>query len=106
MSEHVFRIDSFAVPDEALDTFRRNADKTLSLLRQQPGFVRDQVFERVSGPGRFNIVTVVEWMNAEAQAPAAAQVQALHRALGFDGQAFTQQHGIDESKASYVARSV
>lgn len=106
MSEHIFRIDSFAVPDEALATFRSTTDRTLALLRQQPGFVRDQVFERVSGPGRFNIVTIVEWSDAAAQAPAAAKVQALHRTLGFDGQAFTREHGIDDSKASYVIRPI
>lgn len=101
MTNPVFRIDSFAVPAAAMADFQAQVSQTLAVLRTQPGFVRDQAFERISGPGRFNIVTMVEWQDEASQAPAIAAVQALHRQLGIDPTTHSRL-GIEDSKANYV----
>lgn len=99
----VFRIDSFQVPSAALPQFRSAAQRSLAVLRSQPGFVRDQWFERIEGTGRFNIVTLVEWQDASFLPVAGAAVRASHEGAGFDPEAFAIQHGIDQSKAVYSA---
>jgi heme-degrading monooxygenase HmoA len=56
----VYRIDKFVVPDEARDEFWTNVRRVHSVLRSQPGFLDDVLVEKHSGPGRFNVVTLVK----------------------------------------------
>jgi heme-degrading monooxygenase HmoA len=101
----LYRIDTFNLPDAARAEFERRARETIALLRQQPGFIRADWFEKVSGDGSVNVVTMAEWQD-EASIKAAAQVvRAMHAANGFDAAAFTRLHGIVESKAVYRSRS-
>lgn len=100
----LYRIDSFNLPDAARPQFERRAKETLALLRRQPGFVRDQWFEKVSGEGSFNIVTMVEWEDDTDIQTVAQAVRAMHAENGFDPAAFTRLYGIVESKALYKLR--
>ena len=59
----VFRVDKFVVPAEAREEILRKVRATHELLRVQQGFVQDFVLEQFSGPGEFNLVTIVEWEN-------------------------------------------
>jgi heme-degrading monooxygenase HmoA len=100
----LYRIDSFNLPEAARPEFERRAKQTLALLRQQPGFVRDLWFEKVSGDGSVNVVTMAEWQDEASIRSAGQAVRAMQAATGFDAAAFTRSQGIVESKAVYKLR--
>ena len=82
----VYRVDKFVVPAAAREEFLRRVEETHQLLRRQPGFIRDAILEQVSGPGRFNIVTIAEWESQEAIEAARTVGSKAHVERGFDPQ--------------------
>jgi heme-degrading monooxygenase HmoA len=80
--QHLFRIDKFKVPAAARNEFLDRVRSTHQLLRTQPGFVRDGVYEQTEGPGSFNFVTLVEWENSETLEVAKKTVAAKHLSRG------------------------
>ncbi|TIT70125.1 MAG: antibiotic biosynthesis monooxygenase, partial [Mesorhizobium sp.] len=62
----VFRVDKFVVPAAAREEILSKVRTTHELLRQQQGFVQDFLLEQFSGPGEFNLVTIVEWESQAA----------------------------------------
>lgn len=101
----VYRVDKFAVPEKAREEFWGHVGRTHALLRTQPGFLDDALLEQVSGPGRFDAVTIVRWASADAMPAARDAVHAAHRAEGFDPAAFFARAGIEADVANYVERS-
>ena len=106
MPDSLYRIDTFTVPGGAREAFLAASTRTIALLRTRPGFVRDRWFEKVSGAGRVDVVTMVEWADADSLRDAVEAVRALHAEHGFDAEAFAAVHGIVGSKAVYAARPV
>ena len=41
MSERVYRVDKFVVPNDAREEFLQKARQTHALLKAQPGFLQD-----------------------------------------------------------------
>lgn len=99
----IYRVDKFAVPDSARGALMARIEMTHALLRQQPGFRRDLVLEQISGPGEFNVVTMVEWDGPDAIVAARAAVTAMHRGDGFDPQVMFARLGIRADLANYRA---
>ncbi|RVC06719.1 antibiotic biosynthesis monooxygenase, partial [Mesorhizobium sp. M7A.F.Ca.CA.002.15.2.1] len=62
----VFRVDKFVVPAGAREEILAKVRTTHELLRLQHGFVQDFLLEQFSGPGEFNLVTIVEWESQAA----------------------------------------
>jgi len=90
----LYRVDKFIVPEAALPEFMQRVEETQTVLRQQPGFVRSVILQQCDGPGRFNIVTFVEWESGAVLAEVREKVAAFHRERGFDPQAYCALHGI------------
>ena len=99
----LYRIDLFDIPDAARGAFAERAAATQAVLRRQAGLVGEKGFERVGGPGRFNIATLAAWENAAALEAAAKAVAEMHAATGFDRQTFVAQHGIAAEIATFRA---
>ncbi|MCX5495203.1 antibiotic biosynthesis monooxygenase [Kaistia dalseonensis] len=97
----LYRVDKFVVPAGLRDAFIERIEQTHAVLRQQEGFVRDYILEQESGPGEFNIVTLVEWASADAIGKVTAAVLKRHAEIGFDRQAFLAQPGVKADIASY-----
>ncbi len=100
-SRRIYRVDKFAVPQAARLEFLAKVRETHAMLAVLPGFVRDFVLEQVSGPGEFNVVTLVEWENAEAFEEAKAAIWARHARMGFDPHATFQRLGIRADLGNY-----
>jgi heme-degrading monooxygenase HmoA len=100
---HIYRIDKFVVPAAARQEFLAKVRSTHQLLKAQPGFVRDVVLEQVEGPGRFNVVTMVEWQSQSAMDAAKAAVTAAHAKSGFNPQELLARLGIEADIANYTA---
>ena len=101
----LYRIDTFSLPEAARPEFELRSSQTIALLRKQPGFVRDHWFEKVSGNGSVDMITMVEWEDAASIDSAGQAARAMHAANGFDAAVFVRQHSIIESKAVYRSRS-
>ena len=95
------RIDKFVVPQTARAEFLQKVRATHEILRRQPGFIRDALLEQVSGPGRFNIVTVAEWESQAAIDAARAVVMKAHAESGFSPQEMMARLGIEADIADY-----
>lgn len=93
-STSLFRVDKFAVPAASLGAFLARVHNIDRLLAGQPGCIQNLVLTQTEATGEFNIVTIVEWANAEAMARAKAAVQAHYASEGFDPPAFMQSLGV------------
>lgn len=93
-SAPVFRIDKFVVPTDALSAFIEQVQRTQQTLGVLPGCRQNLVMTQTGGPGEFNVVTLVEWVNTQAIAAATAAMQKKYAEEGFDPSAFMQTLGV------------
>ncbi|MCX5578016.1 antibiotic biosynthesis monooxygenase [Kaistia terrae] len=101
-SSPLYRVDRFIVPANGRDEFLARVHDTHAVLRQQDGFLQDMILEQQSGPGAFNIVTVVEWANAEVVGRVSEAVAKRHAEIGFDRHEMIARLGITADIASYA----
>ena len=101
MTASIYRIDKFAVPDDAKEEFLARVRETHGILKDCPGFVDESVFEQVSGSGTFNVVTIVEWAGRDAAENAVHAVKAARAEQGFDPAAFMSKLGISPDMGFY-----
>jgi hypothetical protein len=97
----VFRVDKFLVPEAARDTFLAQVGETHAFLGAQPGCLRNLVLEKDSGPGRFNVVTFVEWESDTAFENAKAAMASRRETTGFDPAALIARLGVETDLAAY-----
>ena len=97
----VFRVDKFVVPAQARDEILARVFQTHELLRRQDGFVRDYLLEQFSGPGEFNLVTMVEWESQEAVDKVVPIVKAAQERIAFSPQETLQRLGVKADIANY-----
>jgi heme-degrading monooxygenase HmoA len=97
----IYRVDKFVVPEATREEFLQRVFETHDILRRQPGFLRDAILEQISGPGRFNIVTIVEWESQAAIDSARAAVEAARAASGFNAKETMARLGIEPDMANY-----
>lgn len=100
-SAPVFRIDKFVVPAETLAAFIAQMQRVQQTLRTLPGCLRAHVLNQTGGAGEFNVVTLVEWANAEAVAAAAVSVKKKFADEGFDPVAFTKNASVRSDLGFY-----
>ncbi len=98
----LFRIDKFDVPATSREAFIEKLTASHAALDQAAGRRRNYVLEKVSGPGRYNIVTFVEWESEAAYEAARAAARARQEASGFDPQSFLQQLNVSADLANYI----
>ena len=98
----LFRIDKFDVPATSREALIEKLKASHAALDQAAGRRQNYVLEKVSGPGRYNIVTFVEWESEAAYEAARAAARARQEASGFDPQSFFQQLNVSADLANYV----
>lgn len=101
MSQRIYRVDKFAVPGNAREEFIGRVQAAHKVLRTIPGFLQDFVFEQFEGPGKFNVVTIVEWDGAESMEKAKAAIAARYKEMNFNPQEFLERSGIKADIGSY-----
>jgi hypothetical protein len=97
----VFRVDKFVVPAAAREEILAKVRMTHELLRRQQGFVQDFLLEQFSGPGEFNLVTIVEWEGQAAVDKVVPIVKAEHARIGFNPQETITRLGVRADIANY-----
>ena len=101
----LFRIDKFVVPIASLGEFAALVGRTHEILQRQDGFVRDLVLEQISGPGEFNIVTLVEWADDRTYQAAVGAIARFHEEIGFDRRATVNRLGVRADLGLYRENS-
>ncbi|MBB6408048.1 antibiotic biosynthesis monooxygenase [Mesorhizobium sangaii] len=97
----VFRVDKFVVPAAAREEILSKVRATHEVLRRQDGFVQDFLLEQFSGPGEFNLVTIVEWESQAAVDRVVPIVKAEHARAGFNPQETIARLGVRADIANY-----
>jgi hypothetical protein len=99
----IYRVDKFIVPAAGREEFLARVRPTHELLGTMAGCLQNLVLEHVSGPGEFNIVTIVEWDGPAALENARTAIQALHEQQSLKPQEMFVRLGIKADMASYSA---
>ncbi len=97
----IFRVDKFSVPPSARGPFIAKIRETHALLDGVDGCLQNLVLEQVSGPGEYNMVTIVEWRDAAAFEQAKLAAQMRHEASGFDPGTMLKELGIEADLGNY-----
>ncbi|ABE43323.1 antibiotic biosynthesis monooxygenase [Polaromonas sp. JS666] len=100
-SAPVFRVDKFQVPAESLTPFIDQIQHVQRTLGTLPGCRQKHVLTQTGGPSEFNVVTIVEWANAQALAAAQAVVQKQLAEEGFDLASFRQKLNVRGDSGFY-----
>ncbi len=100
-SSSVYRVDKFVVPAAAREEFMARVAMIKGMLETMPGCRQNLVLEQVSGPGAFNVVTIVEWQDAQAMEKAKAAVAARYKDIDFNPQETMARLGIAADMANY-----
>ncbi|MBS3651747.1 antibiotic biosynthesis monooxygenase [Pseudaminobacter sp. 19-2017] len=100
-SRSVYRIDKFIVPPPARDEFMAKVLETHEWLWTMEGCLQNLVLEQVSGTGRYNVVTVVEWADAASLEKATAAMLHKRERDGFDPREMLARLGIVADLANY-----
>ena len=102
----VFRVDKFHVPESSRRAFIARLRAVHAFLDQSDGCLQNHVLEQVSGSGRYNVVTLVEWRDEASYAAAREAAAARYRAEGAEPQAILADLGIDADLGIYHAVGV
>lgn len=97
----IFRVDKFVVPQQVRAEFMARVEKTRDLLDTFDGCLQNLILEQISGPGTFNVVTMVEWASEDALEKARETVASHYRDEEFDPQAFLSRLGVVADMANY-----
>jgi hypothetical protein len=98
-----FRIDSFTVPATAREEFVMAMTRNLAFIETLPGFQWHQVFEKVSGPSVYDIVTIAVWESPEAMNRAIGEVRAYYDKIGFNPAESMARWGVAGEVGNYRA---
>jgi heme oxygenase (mycobilin-producing) len=96
-----YRIDAFSIPARSRAEFEAATARNRAFIETLPGFLGHAVFEKVSGPSTFDIVTVAAWESPEAIAAAGEKVRAYYKSIGFDMAALIAKWGVTASIGQY-----
>ena len=102
LSDSLFRIDKFIVPPASMPAFMARLSHVKGQLGSLPGCLQNLVWTQSGGPGEFNVVTLIEWANAEVMGQARVAMEAFHAQENFDTEAFRKQLGIRVDQGTYT----
>ena len=98
----VFRIDRFSVPPAAAPAFMARLRRIHGWLDRQAGCLQNLVLVASEPSAEFNVLTLVEWEDAQAFALARTAVQARYAQEDFDPAAFMRALGVRADLGSYL----
>jgi heme-degrading monooxygenase HmoA len=101
MSNAVYRLDHFIVPNAAREEFLARVRVTHTLLHAQPGFVRDDVMVQQHGEQAVRVVTLAQWRDEAAVKAAREKVAAAHAANNVNPEELLARLGIRAELGMY-----
>jgi heme-degrading monooxygenase HmoA len=101
VSSSVYRVDKFVVPAAARDEFMVRISAIRQILDDMPGCRQNLVLEQTSSSSEFNVVTIVEWEDADVFEKAKDTVTARYKQMNFNPQELIARLGIKADMANY-----
>jgi hypothetical protein len=102
--EQIF-IDKFFVPREAKTEFEYQMNINRHFIKNLPGFIRDDIYERTDENENFFYVTMAVWVNEEAVERAKKEVQSEYQRTGFDMPGMLKRLNIMIERGVYTLKS-
>jgi len=97
-------IDQLTVPANVKDSFIQRMNINRALIKQLPGFVKDEVYERQDENGNSIFVTVATWENEDLFKKAKQSVDLEYKRTGFNPIEFCQKLNIKIERSIYQLR--
>ena len=82
--ENIRFIDKFIVPEKAKTEFMERVNINRKFIKQLPGFIKDEAYERKDENGNIVFITIAVWENQGSVEKAKEAVQAEYKKQGFD----------------------
>lgn len=94
-------IDKIIVPVKAASAYHEKSVYIRNILRQQPGFVKYEIFQQEDVDGNLTIITIATWKNQQHLDLAKSVIQEEMRKTGLDMPEFLKQQGIAMERSIY-----
>ncbi len=100
--EQVVFIDRFFVPADSKEEFFKRMAINRNFIKELPGFLGDEVYQRLDENGNLVCITVAKWQNETFLEDAKKAVQQLYKKEGFNPAEMFQRMGITVDRAVYT----
>jgi heme-degrading monooxygenase HmoA len=95
-------IDKFLVPEKAIEEFKERTKLNMDFIRMQPGFIKEEAYERTDENANLVYITVVIWKNEDAIKKAKAVVQTEYKKQGFNPMEMMERLHITLDRGTYT----
>lgn len=99
-------IDKFFVPKNGRDEFMERVNVNRNFIKNLPGFIKDNAYERTDENGNIIFITVAIWKNQEAVKKAKEAVQEAYKKEGFNPEEMLERLGITMDRGVYKEYSI
>ena len=97
----LYRVNKFAVPPAARDEFIALIRRTVDAISDQAGFASHMLLEQESGPGEFNVVSIIGFRSPEAAPEILAAITDFDRQNGIDRPALAARLGVKADMGNF-----
>jgi len=101
LTSSVYKVDKFAVPAASIDAFVAKLTETHAFLDDMEGCIQNLILTQESGPGGYNIVTIVEWRDQACLDRARSLAAERYRESGFEPATMIDALGIRADLGNY-----
>lgn len=101
VTEHVAVIDKISIPKKAIAEYSQKSLFIRNTLRQQPGFVKYEIFQQTGDSGDLRVITVATWADRQRMEDARVVIREAMQKAGIKMPAFLEQHGITMERGIY-----
>ena len=95
-------IDKFLIPEKAIQEFKERTKSNMSFIAKQPGFIKEEAYERFDENGNLIYITIVVWETEDAIKKAKATVQAEYKKQGFNPTEMMERLHITLDRGTYT----
>ncbi|WP_147430478.1 antibiotic biosynthesis monooxygenase family protein [Sphingobacterium puteale] len=103
VTEQVAVIDKISIPQKAIAAYSEKSLFIRNTLRQQPGFVKYEIFQQKSDSGNLRVITVAIWSDRQYMDDARLVIREEMQNAGINMPAFLEQNGISMERDIYQA---
>jgi quinol monooxygenase YgiN len=101
VTEQVAVIDKINIPQKSIVAYSEKSLFIRNTLRQQPGFVKYEIFQQTGDSGDLLVITVATWANRQRMDDAKIVIREAMQKAGINMPVFLEQHGITMERGIY-----
>ncbi|WP_367330671.1 hypothetical protein [Sphingobacterium multivorum] len=101
VKEQVAVIDKISIPKKAIAAYSEKSTFIRNTLRQQPGFVKYEIFQQTGDRGDLRVITVATWSDRQYMDNARLVIRAEMQKARINMPAFLEQNGITMERDIY-----